>query len=121
MPRGDFASEYETLRQSHSGTGTRGAGVVFRSRLMLRPLFFRALNSLPMAGFRRSAQQFRAALDNPEEVQRRLLLDLLKQNRECAHGRQHGFASISTIHEYQGRVPVVTYDELAPSIERIKS
>ncbi len=88
---------------------------------MLRPLFFRALNSLPVAGFRRSAQQFRAALDNPEEVQRRLLLDLLKQNRECAQGRQHGFASISTIHEYQSRVPVVTYDELAPSIERIKS
>ncbi len=48
---------------------------------MLRPLFYRALNSLPLAGFRRAAGQFGSALANPEEVQRRLLLHLLRQNR----------------------------------------
>ncbi len=88
---------------------------------MLGPLFYRALNALPLAGFRRSANGFDAALANPEEVQRRLLLELLKQNRDCAFGRHYGFESITTVREYQERVPVVTYDDLAPWIERVKT
>jgi GH3 auxin-responsive promoter len=87
---------------------------------MLRPLFYRALNALPMAGFRRTAHKFDAALANPEEAQRRLLMELLKQNQGCAFGRQYGFNSITTLREYQEHVPVVTYDDLAPWIERIK-
>jgi hypothetical protein len=88
---------------------------------MLRPLFYRALNSLPVAGFRRAAHHFDSALANPEEVQRKLLLNLLKQNQGCAFGRQYGFESISAAREYQDRVPIVTYDDLLPWIERIKS
>jgi hypothetical protein len=88
---------------------------------MLRPLLYRALNTLPLAGFRRAAREFASALANPEEAQRRLLLDLLQQNQACAFGRQYGFASISNVRQYQDRVPVVTYDDLAPWIERIKS
>jgi GH3 auxin-responsive promoter len=88
---------------------------------MLRPLLYRTLNTVPLAGFRRAAREFASALANPEEVQRRLLLELLKQNRRCAFGRQYGFASISNVREYQDRVPVVTYDDLAPWLERIKS
>jgi hypothetical protein len=84
-------------------------------------LFYRTLNSLPLAGFRRGAHHFHSALDNPEEVQRRLLLDLLKRNRACAFGGQYGFESIRSVREYQDRVPVTTYDELAPWIERIQS
>jgi hypothetical protein len=88
---------------------------------MRGPLFYRALNSLPLAGFRRGARQFATALANPEEVQRRLLIDLLKKNRTSAFGRQYGFESIGSVREYQDRVPVATYDDLAPWIERIQS
>ena len=88
---------------------------------MRGPLFYRALNSLPLAGFRLGSRQFHSALDNPEEVQRSLLIDLLKQNRASAFGRQYGFESIRSVREYQDRVPVATYDELAPWIERIQS
>lgn len=88
---------------------------------MLQPLFYRALNALPLAGFRRAAHQFASALSNPEEAQRSLLLDLLRQNRDCAFGREYGFSSIGNVREYQDRVPVVNYDDLAPWIERIKS
>jgi len=87
---------------------------------MLRPLFYRALNALPLAGFRRAANEFALALGNPEEAQRRLLLTLLKQNQDCAFGRQYGFARINAVREYQKRVPIVTYDDLEPWIERIK-
>ncbi len=88
---------------------------------MLRPLLYRALNSFPLAGFRRHAYRFVSALANPEEVQRRLLLELLKQNQGCAFGRQYGFESISDAREYQSRVPLATYDDLESWIERIKS
>ncbi len=88
---------------------------------MRGPLFYRALNSLPLAGFRRGTRQFETALANPEEVQRRLLIDLLKKNRTSAFGRQYGFESIGSVREYQDRVPVVTYDDLATWIERIQS
>ncbi len=85
------------------------------------PLFYRALNSLPLAAFRRGTRQFDSALAKPEEAQRRLLLDLLKQNRASAFGRQCGFESIRCVREYQERVPLTTYDELAPWIERVQS
>ena len=88
---------------------------------MRGPLFYRALNSLPLAGFRRGTRQFETALANPEEVQRRLLIDLLKKNRTSAFGRQYGFESIGSVREYQDRVPVVTYDDLATWVERIQS
>jgi len=88
---------------------------------MLRPLFYRTLNALPLAGFRRAAIEFNAALANPEKAQQRLLLDLVRKNQGCAFGRQYGFESITTVREYQGRVPMVTYDDVAPWIERIKT
>ena len=88
---------------------------------MRGPLFYRALNSLPLAGFRRGAHLFHSALADPEEAQRRLLFDLLSQNRACEFGRQYGFESIRSVREYQHRVPVATYEELAPWIERTKS
>jgi hypothetical protein len=88
---------------------------------MLRPLLYRALNALPLTGFRRAADEFHLALANPEETQRKLLLQLLKKNNACAFGRQYGFESINSVREYQERVPVVTYDDLAPWIDRIKT
>ena len=88
---------------------------------MLRPLFYRVLNRLPLAGFRRGAHQFHSALANPEGVQRSLLIDLLKKNRASAFGRQYGFESIRSVREYQDRVPVVRYEELSLWIERIQS
>jgi GH3 auxin-responsive promoter len=87
---------------------------------MLRPLFYRALNAVPLAGFRRAANEFDAALAIPEEVQRNLLLNLVRKNQGCAFGKQYEFASISTVREYQERVPIVTYDDLEPWVERIK-
>jgi GH3 auxin-responsive promoter len=87
---------------------------------MLRPLLYRALNALPLAAFRRAANEFDAALANPEEVQQRLLLNLVRRNQGCTFGRRHGFGSISTVSQYQERVPIVTYDDLESWIESIK-
>jgi hypothetical protein len=88
---------------------------------MLRPLFYRAMNRLPLAGFRRGARDFAAALGNPKPVQEKLLLDLLRTNHACAFGKRYGFGAIRSVREYQDRVPMANYDELSPWIERVKS
>jgi hypothetical protein len=88
---------------------------------MLRPLAYRALNALPVAGYWRASRRFDAALKEPESVQRDLLLGMLRRNQSCVYGMQYGFDSIRSVDEYQQRVPVVTYDDLAPFVERMKA
>ncbi|HTS38861.1 MAG TPA: GH3 auxin-responsive promoter family protein [Candidatus Solibacter sp.] len=88
---------------------------------MLYPLYYRALNAVPLAEFRGESRRFLSSLSDPVNTQTRLLLDLLSKNRDCAFGRQHGFTSIRTRREYQERVPIVSYDDLAPWIERIRA
>lgn len=59
---------------------------------------------------RRRTQSLAAA--DPVAVQRRNLLDLLHQARDTRFGRDHGFASIRSVEEYQARVPLRTYEDL---------
>jgi hypothetical protein len=67
-----------------------------------------------------SGSQFANALRKPESVQRTVLSKLLMRNRECEIGKRYGFQSIHSAEEFQHRVPVCTYDELSPFIERMK-
>ncbi|MFN0125456.1 MAG: GH3 auxin-responsive promoter family protein [Verrucomicrobiales bacterium] len=55
---------------------------------------------------------------DPARVQRELLLTILARNRGTRFGREHAFASIRTPEEYAVRVPVQTYEDLRPYIER---
>src|SRR6185503_1371706 len=64
--------------------------------------------------------RFRAALRHPREAQFALLREHLQQNGGTAYGRTHRFDSVRSYEEFQRRVPLVTYDELAPLIERIR-
>lgn len=63
--------------------------------------------------------RFRAALEDPEETQRALLARYLRQNAETAFGRAYRFAEIRSAEELQARVPLATYADFEPWIERI--
>lgn len=65
--------------------------------------------------------RFRRALRDPATVQAHRLRHLLAHHAHTAYGRTHGFASITTYEEFTHRVPLTTYDELAPWIARIQS
>ncbi|MFN8546407.1 MAG: GH3 auxin-responsive promoter family protein [Candidatus Eisenbacteria bacterium] len=67
-----------------------------------------------------SSRAYRAALGAPRRAQERLLLDLLRRNAESEFGRRHRFVAIHSLDEYRRAVPVSTYDDLAPDIERMK-
>ncbi|HEX6903818.1 MAG TPA: GH3 auxin-responsive promoter family protein [Thermoanaerobaculia bacterium] len=65
--------------------------------------------------------RFRAALEDPEEVQHTLLARYLRENAETAFGRVHRFAEIRSAEEFQARVPLATYADFEPWIERISN
>ena len=48
-----------------------------------------------------------------------LLMKILRDNADTEYGRKYGFASISSVEEYQKRVPVIVYDDIAEQIERM--
>lgn len=52
-----------------------------------------------------------AQLDSVE-VQRQTLLRLIRRAASTRFGRDHGFASIRTVDQYQAQVPLRTYEEL---------
>ncbi|GKX56730.1 hypothetical protein SOASR030_28420 [Leminorella grimontii] len=66
---------------------------------------------------------FQQTLPSPSgtvrERQTQWLMDCLATNRTSAYGEKYGFAAISSIEEFQQRVPVVEYETLAPLIDSI--
>lgn len=62
---------------------------------------------------------FRSALRGPETVQARVLRRILARNADCEIGRRFGFADIEGEEDFRRRVPVLAYDDLRPSIERM--
>lgn len=59
--------------------------------------------------------------DNPMETTTSLLLNLLRDNKDTEYGRRYDFAGIHTIEDYQKKVPVIVYDNIAPDLERMKN
>lgn len=67
----------------------------------------------------KSRQRFLAFLDQPHHTQQQLLSRCLQSNANCEFGRIHGFGNIRDFDEYRARVPVRSYSELEPWIERV--
>lgn len=65
------------------------------------------------------ARRFHAALSHVRETQARLLFEeCIRPNAETVFGREHGFGAIRSIDDFRRAVPIRTYDELLPWIER---
>ena len=60
--------------------------------------------------------RFQFALRHPRRAQENILRRLLRQNRDAAFGRRHGFADIRTPEEFAARVPMAEYEDYAASI-----
>ena len=54
-----------------------------------------------------------------DKVSEKLLLDLIKRNRNTEYGRKYGFSDIHTIQDYQDKVPFTTYENYRDYIKRI--
>ncbi len=79
-----------------------------------------ALNLAWAVTRRASVRRFRAALLHPARAQERWLEDFLRANEGTAYGRAQGYASITSVTQFKQRVPVTSYEDLAPWIERVE-
>ena len=55
----------------------------------------------------------------PHEVQAELFQNLISTAKNTEWGKKYGYADISSVAQYQERVPVSTYEDLYPYIERV--
>lgn len=62
-------------------------------------------------------RRFRRACRNPLRAQSELLQYILQENSDTRFGREHKFAEIFTLEEFQAKVPINTYEKLAPYIK----
>ncbi len=69
--------------------------------------------------FAETMPRYRAALRDCEGVQQCFLSDLLLRNRDTKFGREHGFTGIATYADFAARIPLQTYEALAPYIAEI--
>jgi len=59
------------------------------------------------------------AFADPRRAQERRLQTILARNESCVFGKEHGFASIRSIADFRSRIPLSSYDQLTPWIERM--
>ena len=70
--------------------------------------------------FRRSAGMLEHSSQNLVVTQESYLMKLLRSNADCIYGKENDFESIQSVHEFQEQVPVTSYDDYFPYIEKIK-
>ena len=57
--------------------------------------------------------------ENPIQVQRDTLVELLRRASDTEYGLKYDFDSILTAEQYRERLPIIHYEELAPYSERL--
>ncbi|HLT51473.1 MAG TPA: GH3 auxin-responsive promoter family protein [Arenibacter sp.] len=83
---------------------------------MAIPLF----NSIASWLLKKRYHQIELFLKYPEEVQDEVLHQLLSIAEETEIGKKYGFGSISSYETFAERVPLVSYEEIEPMIERTR-
>ena len=59
------------------------------------------------------------ATKDPMKAQEKTLKKILKRNKNCELGKKYNFSEIKTIEDYQKMVPLSTYDDYAPYVDRM--
>jgi GH3 auxin-responsive promoter len=62
-------------------------------------------------------KRFYAFCRAPADSQNRLLRKILHTNADTEFGRRHGFRGITTLRDFQERVPIASYEDLEPYIK----
>jgi len=81
---------------------------------------FPIINSIASWVLKQRIHQIELFLKYPNEVQDELLMKLIRQAEETKFGRHYDFESIKSYNTFCERIPVATYEELEPLIERTR-
>lgn len=66
-------------------------------------------------------RSFDQATKDPQATQTKLLLDILRNSRETEYGEKHAFSRITNADAFAKTVPLNTFSDLAPYVERMKN
>lgn len=77
------------------------------------------LNSILTWVMKKRIHQIELFMKYPHEVQEELFQRLIQKGMETAYGQQYDFASIRNYEDFRKKVPVVSYEEIAPYVERL--
>jgi hypothetical protein len=69
---------------------------------------------------RHSLARFHRGLRDQRRIQERTLLEKIRRNQDSAFGRDHGFAAIRSVADFRARLPVTSYEDYTPYIERVR-
>ncbi|WP_128545561.1 GH3 auxin-responsive promoter family protein [Larkinella soli] len=67
----------------------------------------------------RRMPRIEAVMKRPGEVQQGIFTHLIRKGRATEWGRSHHYDSIRSVRDYQERVPISSYEDLYPYIERV--
>ncbi len=81
---------------------------------------FPIINSIATWFLKQRIHQIELFLKYPHEVQDELLMYLIRSSEATIIGQQYGFESIKNYESFCNRVPVSSYEELEPMIERTR-
>lgn len=56
---------------------------------------------------------------NPMKAQEKLLNRIIRKNKNCELGKKFGFADIHSMDEFRKKVPLTTYDDYDPLVDRM--
>jgi len=59
--------------------------------------------------------------EHPHEIQDEVLNQLLEKARDTEWGKMYNYTGISSVDEFKGQVPLQTYDEFKPYVERLRN
>jgi hypothetical protein len=77
------------------------------------------INSILTWAMKKRIHQIEFFMKYPNEVQEELLKKLLTQARNTEFGKKYEFTSIERYHQFTERVPIATYEQFYPYIERL--
>lgn len=78
------------------------------------------INSFASWILKKRIHQIELFVKYPNEVQGELLINLLRSAENTVLGKKYGFSDIQSYETFAERVPVVTYEDLQPYIERAR-
>ena len=64
-------------------------------------------------------KKFNGYTSNAMATQRESLKKILERNKDCELGKKYGFADIHSFEEFQDKVPLSTFEDYAPLIDRM--
>jgi hypothetical protein len=66
-------------------------------------------------------RSWEAGLDDPRATQEGVLQSILQRHRACDYGKRHDFANLKNSTDFRSAAPIVSYDDLAPWIDRMRA